>query len=256
MPDDGKPFNVYQLRTEISALRRRVGKEARFLAQYFTKEEALAILEGQYRTDPLSRLVLPTAERVLKKGEKKGDDGSEERKWLRALFSELYGKKAQEIAGRDASPRFDARENALLLKDWEKNGRELGELIALFFSDKVETVASFCRHKEKAGYGYRVFHGMLPKLEIEIGKYPRCKHCGRIGSHRADCKLLVERAEREQAERDEIQKAKETAAEGLDLKAMFRDKLRGNGSSHNTGGIPGQAEKPQSQAEPDLPAAP
>jgi len=114
---------------------------------------------------------------------------------LKTLFFLRYRMKAKEIKGTDLnedgkeiSPPWGGKEGKLFSDDVKTHGvKTLRKYIELFFSDKVEEVAKFCRYNEKAGYGYSVFHGMIGKLALSKAKINICNQCGKDGSHHPWC---------------------------------------------------------------------
>lgn len=144
------------------------------------------------------------------------------------LFHSLYRKKAHELSGRDVKPQWGGKETMLLKGDIETYGAdELKRCIYLFFGDQVPEVADFCRHKIKAGYGYGVLHGQLPKLALSTVKarYP-CPGCGRWSGHAVGCEVYREFLEKKKQEKEEIERAREEAPHDLDIMGMFRKNIR------------------------------
>jgi len=131
--------------------------------------------------------------------------------------------------GKPIYPRWDAKTNSLLKLDYEEYGyKTLRRYIELFFSDQVESVANFTSKLNKAGYGYSVFHGMIPKMILFKGepKLP-CIHCGRRSGHSPSCPItaeIVKSINHKETEkviiREELQ--------DISLTAIFNDKIRGD----------------------------
>ncbi len=134
-----------------------------------------------------------------------------DKKKIRELFKNQYEAKAKEITGKEAKLPWSGKEGKLLNIDLETHGTEvLVKYIELFFSDKDYNVANFTRYKNKAGYSYSVFHGLIPKLAISTIKPPVvCKYCGKADGHTWNCKISVERREQAKREKEEIEKMRE-----------------------------------------------
>ena len=149
-----------------------------------------------------------------------------------ALFFTRYQQKAKEVRGVEIKPSWGKKEGQLYKSDLERVGSEnLTRSMELFFSDQVHPVANFTRYKEKAGYGYNVFHGCLDKLLMakEEPKIP-CEHCGKRGGHRSDCPLEIHR-KKLSAERDKLAKEIREVAGNIDLVAMFKEELKKRGNN-------------------------
>ena len=162
------------------------------------------------------------------------DNGAlEMRKEVRSLFFERYKEKAKEIKGsdktadgREIAPVWSGKEATLLKSDIEQYGpRTMADYIELFFSDKVKEVKEFCRVKEKAGYSYSVFHGMLGKLALATETIPsKCSECGQRGGHAPTCPIILKREAIKKAEIDEIMSTR--GDEAVDLVGAFKTKVK------------------------------
>jgi len=195
----------------------------RYLSKHFTRGEVLAVMCLKFGSEYMELF----KEWYSTPKEEEDPKTKEERKQLRELFTRLYQAKASELAGKTAAPRFTAKENSLLLQDHKHFGPELEDLMYLFFADQVPEVSSFTRYKQKAGYSYPVFHGMLEKLALSDSKPKKpCRHCGKIGAHDPHCPIIVARKARIEAEREEVEKEKEKY-EGPSLAELFKKKKRG-----------------------------
>lgn len=199
----------------------------RYLSKHFSRGETMAImgdLHGADKTDLFREWWGKW------KDTEESKQALEERKSLRDLYSQLYERKAEQVSGKQGvKVRFDAQANSLLKQDWAHYGKdELENLFYLFFSDKVLEVVSFTRHKNKAGYGYNVFHGMIEKLILSGLSADRpCPHCGKIGGHEWECKILTNRRQRVDKEREEALSAQE-AYDGPGIKELFQARKMSN----------------------------
>lgn len=194
----------------------------RYLSKHFSKGEVIAVMCLKFGSEYMELF----KEWYQTPKEQEDPQKKEERRQMRELFTNLYMTKAQELSGKKTAPRFTAKENSLLLQDHNHYGPELETLMYLFFSDKVEEVSAFTRYKQKAGYSYPVFHGMLEKLAISDKKPEKpCRHCGKIGAHDPRCPVVVARKARLEQEREEIEAAKEKY-EGPSLAELFKEKKR------------------------------
>ena len=136
---------------------------------------------------------------------------SEAKKEIRTLFSSLYGPKMEEISGTTAKLPWSGKEASLLKKDMEIHGLDvLKKYIFIFFSDKDKSIADFTRHRAAAGYSFSVFHGVISKLAMSKVKIESsCPHCGGVGRHSPDCKIVIERLDKEKEEKIEINRLKD-----------------------------------------------
>jgi len=147
----------------------------------------------------------------------------EERKLLRDAFVKYYELKAVEIRGERVSPSWGAKEAALLKGDSNQLGlTEILRCIKLFFADAVDEVKSFVRVKEKAGYGYAVFHGMIPKLSMSpatIADEP-CESCG-AWKHKPNCTVYLSRLKDKRIAQDVEDQENRDDLVQVDISALF-----------------------------------
>lgn len=104
-----------------------------------------------------------------------------ERRELKDMFFRYYEAKAKELRGTAVKPLWGAKEASLLKADSDQLGvPDTIRCMKLFFSDHVQEVKEFTRTKNKAGYSYAVFHGMLQRLSIAHGNMEGepCTECG------------------------------------------------------------------------------
>jgi len=151
------------------------------------------------------------------------------RRDLKELFFKLYIAKAKEITGREnIKPTWAAKENKLLLTDHRNIGyNEMFRYINLFFSDKVKEVRSFTREKEKAGYSYSVFHGMIEKLKLSNIKLPvRCPECGGLDGHTDNCPIATAQKRKKKEEYDNIMA--DRGNPDINLVGGFKEKIKEN----------------------------
>jgi hypothetical protein len=130
---------------------------------------------------------------------------------IRELFKTRYEAKTKEISGFAAKLPWSGKEAKLLILDLTTHGFEtLKKYIEIFFSDKDNAIADFTRHKNKAGYSFSVFHGMLSKLALsKVRPAKTCTHCGRSVGHDPNCKIEIDRISRRDAEEVEINRMKD-----------------------------------------------
>jgi hypothetical protein len=131
---------------------------------------------------------------------------------IRNLFKARYTTKLSELTGNDSiAMPWSGKEASLLKLDYETHGEEtLVKYIEIFFSDKDATITDFTRHRNKAGYTYSVFHGMIGKLSMsKVKPHKVCSICGRGIGHAPDCKILVDIRIQDKKERDEINRLKD-----------------------------------------------
>ncbi len=133
------------------------------------------------------------------------------KKEIRTLFSTLYESKTEEISGNKGKLPWSGKEASLLKLDLETHGADaLKKYIYIFFSDQDKNIADFTRHRNAAGYSFGVFHGMLGKLALSKVKIKSaCEHCGGVGKHSPDCKIILDKKAKENKEREEIDRLRE-----------------------------------------------
>lgn len=154
---------------------------------------------------------LNVAIKAIQKVESAKGESAADKRDIVSLFRRRYALKAKEITGNDAKLPWTGKEAKLLEIDLATHGKEtLVKYIEIFFSDKEPTVADFTRYKNKAGYSFSVFHGMIGKLALsKVKPAAVCPVCGyRIG-HAPDCRILIEQRERKEKEAEEINKLRE-----------------------------------------------
>lgn len=137
--------------------------------------------------------------------------GQREKKKINILFLTRYEQKSKEITGNIAKLPWGGKEGKLLSQDYETHGYHvLVKYIEIFFSDKEPSVADFTRHRNKAGYSYSVFHGMLSKLSMSKVKPAKaCSYCGRTSGHNLNCKIELSRVNKDKKEREELNNLKD-----------------------------------------------
>ncbi|MCK5642688.1 MAG: hypothetical protein KAJ19_17905 [Gammaproteobacteria bacterium] len=150
---------------------------------------------------------------------------------VRSHFFLRYNQKAKDITGTDLRPdgkkiwpRFGPKEGSLVKRDINDHGEaSIIKYLELFFSDQVKTVRNFTNgFKQKAGYGYNIFHSVIPKLELYRGKpILPCEECASWGAHRADCASYTRSQEQFEADREELEKIRD-ANPDIDVKGMFK----------------------------------
>ena len=130
---------------------------------------------------------------------------------IRDLFKTRYEAKTKEISGSAAKLPWSGKEGKLLILDLETHGFDtLIKYIEIFFSDKDNTIADFTRHRNKAGYSFSVFHGMLSKLALsKIKPAIVCTHCGRAIGHDDNCIIKINNRKMIEIEKEEINRFKE-----------------------------------------------
>jgi hypothetical protein len=155
------------------------------------------------------------------------DPLKEDRKVLKEIFFDLYRKKAKELKGEEVSPIWKGAEGKLLKEDTDSVGPiDLKKYIELFFSDKVPEVRSFTREVNKAGYSYRVFHGMISKLQLTNVKLKApCPDCGMRGGHTLDCPVYLESVMARREEEEELRKLRDES-EPVDLTGALKSKVK------------------------------
>jgi hypothetical protein len=154
---------------------------------------------------------------------------------LKNHFFKRYNQKAIDVSGSGENedgkkkyPQFGPKEGRLLKTDIQNIGEKtLEKYMEYFFSDQVMEVKRFTRIKERAGYGYNVFHGMLPKLALYRGKPQKpCEYCASWGAHRVDCQLYTAVQQQFKEEKEELEKIRDENQD-IDIKAMFRNARKG-----------------------------
>ena len=226
--DRAQMYNKMMKFVECGLMNYQVERLGKGSKAYFTINEEMYM--------PL--IQVPGTETLAKKKENNNfvDPVAAERTELKIYFFDLYLQKAKEITGsqltpegRLKNPTWAAKEASLLLKDWTAFGLDgMKRFMRLFFSDSVETISSFTRYQQKAGYSYVVFHGMLSKISIleQDAKDP-CPECGRWRGHTLGCAndmAPVRRAE----ERAELEKELATRdVDDIALVNMFNEKIHG-----------------------------
>jgi hypothetical protein len=148
----------------------------------------------------------------------------EERKLIKDYFIHYYRMKAIELCGQKKDPVWGGREAGMLVSDCRQvELMEMQRCIRQFFADAVPEVAEFTRFKNKAGYSFAVFHGVLHKIMMTSGhpeKEP-CSECGAWSKHRPGCAVfqtlikdhrLAKELEEDQIKDDLVQ---------VDIAAMF-----------------------------------
>lgn len=150
------------------------------------------------------------------------------------LFFRRYNQKIKQLtgsgknkSGKNIWPEWSGKEGGLLKRDLELHGRaELEKLIELFFSDQVDSVASFTRFKTNAGYSYGVFHSMIGKLQMYNGKpKPPCEECGAWKTHYKDCRLILEQSISIAHSREQLEKIREENPD-IDLSAAVQQRRK------------------------------
>lgn len=199
------------------------------LSHEFNKTEIFVILGSEYGAEwqPLFRIWWESLT-----SEPDDQNGLEIRRALKDLFNSMYEKKAREVTGRNARadgapfyPKWGAKENSLLKKDFEHYGEQtLRQLFVLFFKDAVPAVKRFT-HDKGAGYTYPVFHGSIAKLEMSGQTAETCQFCGKLHGHEDWCPIIQEMRERDKQWKHEVHKEQENY-EGPDLTEMFKERLR------------------------------
>jgi hypothetical protein len=163
------------------------------------------------------------------------DDMKTIKKTARDYFFKLYGFKAREITGRFAredgnaiTPPWTGKEGKLFKSDFEQYGlRELKRLMLLFFSDRISEVADFTRYKEKAGYAYTVFHGMIAKLSFcEKTIQEPCMECGSYKGHYSICSKYVKPEVIKEISEEEIEEGRKELGESFSLQEMIQDHIK------------------------------
>ncbi len=148
-------------------------------------------------------------------------------------YFKMYNDKAFEIlgsrynkSGKKYYPKWGDKEGKLLKADLEQYGyKTLLDYAILFFYDKVDSVKNFTRIKQKAGYGYNVFHAMIDKLELSGIKVPeKCPACGMYWGHAKDCKIILEKRKKEEEERQKLLAIKEKYKD-ISLIEMFNNRF-------------------------------
>jgi len=171
--------------------------------------------------------------------ELKGEGTKEERNSVRDLYFRRYSQKAFQLLGKDTnedgkkiSPQWSGKEGALIKADLGTHGpSSLSKYIELFFSDIVDEVAQFTRYKEKAGYGYPVFHGMIEKLKLS--KKKPVKPCGSCGAWFTHYKGCAAARVRQIKTASEILEERINTEEAAELFGGVRNNMRrNNGSEH------------------------
>lgn len=160
------------------------------------------------------------------KGILEPNDDKESRKRLKEAFAGYFSLKALELRGERLMPQWGAKEWVLLKSDHAQLGEdEIRRCMKLFFSDDVPEVKEFTRTKNKAGYSYTVFHGVLSKLSLCNGSPPEpCYLCGWWRGHDPGCEKYKEQAAARAA-------AKEKEKEDVDprvssLTTLFQDVIK------------------------------
>lgn len=176
------------------------------------------------------------------KKEKFVDPATEERREIKEYFRWLYLTKAIEVTGSDTSPEgrklypvWGAKESSLLLKDYTAFGKDaLKRFMRIFFSDSDNEVAAFTRYRTKAGYGYSVFHGSLPKLSMNAGdaKEP-CRECGHWKQHAARCSVEKDNIKQYI---EMVEQKDEHETRDIDLIGMFDRQVRLRNRAQTTAG--------------------
>lgn len=164
-----------------------------------------------------------------------GKGSKEERNDVRSLYFRRYNQKARQHLGHNTNedgkrilPEWGGKEGALLKGDIAAHGTHtMQRYIELFFGDVVDEVSSFTRHKERAGYGYPVFHGMIEKLKLSK-KRPiiPCEECGAWGSHYKECPIGTEITVKLQREADEIREQKLSSEDATELFGGLKTGMR------------------------------
>lgn len=219
----GEFFN--QSPQRAASIIRQLEQKNRIVLEYEGKKRYIKVIDGSLKNDVTLRAAEEKTEEASKDSELKTT--------LRNLFFKLYNYKVRSVSGRmlrdDGKPIYPAwsgKEGSLLKSDFEQHGfQELKRMMLLFFADQVQAVSDFTRYKEKAGYGYTVFHGSITKLQA-TGFTPRepCWECGAWDFHYPECSHTKIKEEKQRAEFEEIQEAKEEFAGNLT--EMFKDKIK------------------------------
>lgn len=219
----GEFFN--QSAQKAANIIRKLEHKNRIMLEYEGKKRFIKVIDGNLKSEVTLREKSSKEEEVDETAELKGT--------VKNLFFRLYNYKVKQISGRtlreDGKPIYpvwSGKEGSLLKKDFEQFGfHEMKRMMLLFFSDQVEKVADFSRYKEKAGYGYTVFHGSLTKLQAFGGNpIEPCWHCGSWDVHYPECPIRVEKEKIKEKEEEEVEIEKETYDGSLT--ELFKEKLR------------------------------
>jgi hypothetical protein len=155
---------------------------------------------------------------------------------IRKLYFRRYNQKAKQLRGsaenadgRKIWPQWGGKEMNLMKADVARFGvKTMALMIEYFFADQVQEVAAFSRYKQKAGYGYNIFHASIEKLQMfKARPHKPCEVCGAWNVHYEDCITLKEKKEQTQEDRVELERIREETG-NIDLTGMFKDQLKKN----------------------------
>lgn len=202
-------------------------KKNRIVLEYEGTKRYIKVIDGSLKSEVTFRHKELKAEEV--------DEKKDQRLVLRNLFFKLYNYKVRQVSGRSIRedgkpiyPVWSGKEGALLKADFQQFGfQELKRMMLIFFADQCEKVADFTRYREKAGYGYTVFHGSLTKLQtVRWDPIEPCWQCGSWSVHYPECPVRLRKEAEKKAEEETIEEEKEVF-EGS-LTELFESKLKRN----------------------------
>lgn len=159
-------------------------------------------------------------------------DTKSDKEYIRQMFKQNYEAKIKEITGDAGKLPWTGKEAKLLQSDIKTHGKEaLEKYIFIFFSDEDKSVSDFTRDVMKAGYGYSVFHGLIPKLALsKIKPKKACKYCGKTSGHAHDCPVSIAIRKERGILRKEVEEYRE--ANNINLTEMLFNNIRGKNERH------------------------
>jgi hypothetical protein len=227
---------IRNLKKWINQFRSQIHAETQGFLRHFSVDETSIILKAIYKDSEYNMFLdlIPVWIRNYKHPAE--DHLANDKKRFRDAFNRMYLLKITAITGsgqtpdgKEKRPVWDAKTNSLLKGDMEAHGLENMKFYMMaFFSDKIPEVANFTRYKQKAGYGYSVFHGMLGKLtqyDYNSLSFSLCPECGEINGHKSSCPIEIRKRQKAAAERREAEQYRE-ANPDIDLVGMFKQTIK------------------------------